>query len=89
MDELTRRAFAVDHAFLALGHETFDADGASFVRNPVYPRVHDANHVRAVRAATPDAVERLLARADRERRSGCTPRWDFGRWPWSRSICFT
>jgi hypothetical protein len=60
LDDLTRRAFALDHAFLALGHETFDAEGASFVRDPAYPRVYDANHVRAVRTATPDAVERLV-----------------------------
>jgi hypothetical protein len=65
-DDLSRRAFAVDQAFLALGHETFDAEGARFVRAPEYPRVHDANHLHAVRAATPDAVTRLLARADRE-----------------------
>lgn len=66
MDELTRRAFATDHAFMALGHATFEAEGASFVRNPAHPDVYDANHVRAVRAATVDEVECLLARADRE-----------------------
>src|SRR4029450_3361884 len=64
--DLTRRAFAVDQAFLALGHQTFDAEGARFVRAPEYPTVHDANHVHAVRTATPDAVVRLLERADRE-----------------------
>jgi GNAT superfamily N-acetyltransferase len=65
-DDLTRRAFAVDQAFLVLGHETFEAEGARFVRAPEYPTVHDANHIHAVRAATPDAVVRLLERADRE-----------------------
>jgi len=64
--DLTRRAFAVDQAFLALGHRTFDAEGARFVRAPEYPTVHDANHVHAVRAATPEAIVRLLERADRE-----------------------
>ena len=38
MDELTRRVFATDHAFMALGHETFEAEGASFVRDPGVPR---------------------------------------------------
>ena len=65
MDELTRRAIATDHAFMAVGHETFEADGASFVRDPAYPDVYDANHLRAVSTATLDDVERLLARADR------------------------
>ena len=66
MDELTRRVIATDHAFMALGHETFAAEGASFVRNPAYPDVYDANHVRAVRAATFEDMTRLLERADRE-----------------------
>src|SRR4029453_7533271 len=64
--DLTRRAFAVDQAFLALGHQTFDAEGARFVRAPEYPTVHDANHVHAGCTVTPDAVVRLLERADRE-----------------------
>ena len=65
MDELTLRAFATDHAFMAVGHETFEADGASFVRDPAYPDVYDANHLRAVSTATLVEVERLLAHADR------------------------
>ena len=64
--ELTRRAVAVDGNFLALGHEVFEADGARFVRNRSLPRIHDANYVSDVTVATPDAVERLLARVDRE-----------------------
>src|SRR5262249_54928596 len=64
--ELTRRAVAVDGDFLALGHEVFDADGARFVRDRSLPRIYDANYVSDVRVATPDAVERLLARVDRE-----------------------
>ena len=66
LSELTRRATAVDLAFLALGHETFEAEGARFVRDPSLPAIHDANYVSDVSAATPDAVERLLARVDRE-----------------------
>ena len=64
--ELTRRAVAVDGDFLALGHEVFEADGARFVRDRSLPRIYDANYVSDVRVATPDAVERLLARVDRE-----------------------
>jgi GNAT superfamily N-acetyltransferase len=64
--ELSRRALAVDRAFLALGHETFEADGARFVRDRTLPAIHDANYVSDVTAATPDAVEHLLARVERE-----------------------
>jgi len=64
--DLTRRVLEVDHLFLALGHETFEADGARFVRDRDFPGIHDANHVAHVTAETPEAVERLIARADRE-----------------------
>lgn len=63
---LARRALAVNQANLALGHEVFPADGASFVRDLRFPRVYDANHIADVTAATPDEIERLLARADVE-----------------------
>src|SRR5262249_62324875 len=61
-----RAAVAVDQAHEALGHRTFEADGAVFIRNPALPDIHVANYCRSVTAATPDAVDRLLARADRE-----------------------
>lgn len=64
--DLARRALAVNQANLALGHETFAADGATFVRDRAFPRVYDANHVAHVTAGTPDEIERLLARADTE-----------------------
>src|SRR5262249_5145860 len=64
--DLTRRVMEVDHLFLALGHETFESDGARFVRDREFPGIHDANHVADVTVDTPEAVERLLARADRE-----------------------
>ncbi len=64
--DLARRALAVNQANLALGHETFTDDGGTFVRNRDFPRVYDANHVAHVTAATPDEIERLLARADSE-----------------------
>jgi GNAT superfamily N-acetyltransferase len=64
--DLVRRVMDVDHLFLSLGHETFESEGARFVRDRKFPGIHDANHVAYVTVDTPEAVERLLARADRE-----------------------
>jgi len=64
--DLVRRALAVDHAFLALGHECFEADGARFVRDRNLPAIHDANSITDVTAATPAEVDRLLARVEHE-----------------------
>jgi len=66
MSALTRRAVATDYGFMALGNERSAADGATFIRNPSVPRIRDANQVIGVTAATPDDIDRLLARADRE-----------------------
>ena len=66
MADLTRQALAVNQAFLALGNEVFEADGARFVRNRAIPAVWDCNHVAHVRAAKPEQIDRLLARADKE-----------------------
>lgn len=60
------RALQVNAANLALGHELFEAEGATFVRDLRFPDVHDANHVTAVSVSTPEAIERLLARVERE-----------------------
>jgi hypothetical protein len=54
------------HAQLALGHAGFEAEGARFVRDPSLPRIYDANFVWRVRAATPIALEALLARVELE-----------------------
>lgn len=64
--DLTRLALAVNQSNLALGHETFTADGATFVRNERYPRVYDANHVADITAATRAEIDRLLARVEAE-----------------------
>jgi GNAT superfamily N-acetyltransferase len=64
--DLARRALAVNQANLALGHEVFAADGATFVRDTGHPRIYDANHVADITASTPEAIERLLARAETE-----------------------
>ncbi len=63
---LARRAQAVDRGFLALGHDTFVAAGARFVRAPGLPAIHDANFVTDVTAGRPDEIERLLARVEDE-----------------------
>jgi ribosomal protein S18 acetylase RimI-like enzyme len=60
------RALDLVQEQLALGHPGFEAEGARFVRDPALPRVYDANFVGSVRAATPDAVARLLARVEAE-----------------------
>ncbi len=64
--KLIRRALAVNEANLALGHETFFADGAMFVRNRDVPNIRDANHVAHVIAATPNEIDRLLRRVEEE-----------------------
>lgn len=64
--DLARRALAVNQANLALGHEGFEADGATFVRDRDFPRILDANHVAHVRASTPDEIDRLMTRVERE-----------------------
>lgn len=66
MSGFVRRALATDYAWMALGNERFDADGAAFIRNPSLPLIRDANQVIGVTASTPGEIERLLARADRE-----------------------
>ncbi len=64
--DLIRRALAVNQAFLALGNERFEAEGAVFVRNRSLPAVRDCNHVAHVTASTPEEIDRLLARVERE-----------------------
>ena len=63
---LASRALDVDAANLALGHETFEACGATFVRNRAYPLIYDANHVAQISASTPEEIDSLLARIDQE-----------------------
>jgi GNAT superfamily N-acetyltransferase len=66
MDDVARRAVHVDMLDLALGHPSFTEDGATFVRNPEFPRIHDANFLYDVTAAAAEEIDRLLARATRE-----------------------
>lgn len=64
--DLARRALAVNQANLAIGHEVFAADGATFVRDTRHPRIYDANHVADITASTPEEIGRLLARVEAE-----------------------
>jgi ribosomal protein S18 acetylase RimI-like enzyme len=73
MTDWGRAAIRVDQAHEALGHRTFEADGAVFVSNPALPDIHVANYARSVTAGARDAIERLLARAEREY-AGCPHR---------------
>ena len=66
MSDLTGRAIATDYGWMALGNERLESGGATFIRNSSVPLIRDANQVIRVTAATPDAVDGLLARADRE-----------------------
>jgi GNAT superfamily N-acetyltransferase len=65
-DELIRHAWRVDMLNLALGHRTFEAEGATFVVNTAHPSIHDANFIYDVSASSGAEIERLLDRARRE-----------------------
>jgi GNAT superfamily N-acetyltransferase len=49
-----------------LGHESFTADGARFVRNRTLPKVRDANWVSDISASAPDELRLLFERVDKE-----------------------
>jgi GNAT superfamily N-acetyltransferase len=66
IDDVARRAIAVDQANRSLGAEVFAACGAVFVRNRSLPMIHDLNHVGVVRTADPSAIDALMARVERE-----------------------
>jgi GNAT superfamily N-acetyltransferase len=64
--ELIARVCETYEGYLALGNETFEADGALFVRNRAIPNRYDANHVAHVRAETPQEIETLMQRIEAE-----------------------
>ena len=68
-----RVAIRVDQEHEGLGHRSFSAAGAVFVRNPELPDIHVANYARSVRANSPEEIEAVLARAEREY-AGCPHR---------------
>ena len=65
-DRLTRLAVTVNWRGLALGHDVFEAEGATFVRNTQLPLVYDANFVFGATVSEPNEIERLLLRATHE-----------------------
>lgn len=65
-DRLTRCAVEVNWRNLSLGHDVFQAEGATFVRNSALPGVYDANFVFGVTASESDEIERLMTRVYRE-----------------------
>ncbi len=70
MADTARSALAVNDGYHALGNKRFEAEGATFVRNSEIPDIWDANHVTGVTASTPEEIERLLERVEREY-AGC------------------
>lgn len=66
MQSLAALALDVNAANHALGNEASQAAGATFVRNRSYPRIYDANHVTGIAASTPEEIEALLLRVEKE-----------------------
>jgi GNAT superfamily N-acetyltransferase len=64
--DLIARVCETYEAYLALGSESFEADGALFVRNRDIPNRYDANHAGLVRAEAPEQIEALLRRVEAE-----------------------
>jgi GNAT superfamily N-acetyltransferase len=79
--ESTRRAWSVDMLNLALGHRTFEAEGATFVVDPRLPSIYDANFMYDIQASSDAEIDRLLDRA-RQEYAHC-PRLTFRLAPWS------
>jgi GNAT superfamily N-acetyltransferase len=61
---LLGRVCETNFAYLALGNERFEANGASFIVNPKTPHRHDANGIGLVRSETPAEIESLVTRAE-------------------------
>lgn len=63
---LARRVYASHSRSLEWANETFEADGARFVRNRDHPNIFDANHVSHATCESERDIERLFARVERE-----------------------
>ena len=64
--DLIQRTLETLDGYQQLGNDVFAADGATFCRNRAYARRHDANYVTRVEVETPEEIDRLLARIERE-----------------------
>jgi ribosomal protein S18 acetylase RimI-like enzyme len=60
--ELLSRVLDTYEGYFALGNECLEWPGVRIVRNHAEPSVYDANHASFVRARSPAALERVLAR---------------------------
>ena len=65
-NDLIERVWETTAGYLALGNESFTAEGATFIRNRSTPRRHDSNHVGVIRAADQADIDMLLLRTDIE-----------------------
>jgi GNAT superfamily N-acetyltransferase len=63
---LVQRALDASDEQTALGHERFEVEGATFVRNTKIPQKYYANHVERVTASSPDEIDRLIDRVNIE-----------------------
>lgn len=76
MTSLTDQAISVDAANFALGNESFELLGATFVRNRSVPDIYDANHIQFARPQTPEEIEEFLDAVDREYAHAAHRRFD-------------
>lgn len=65
-DELAAKVLDVDAALMALGCESFEGDGATWVRDRRFPSIYDANHVSRPSVSSTADVDRLLDRVEVE-----------------------
>ncbi len=77
---LAWRVYAGHSRSLELASETFEADGARFVRNRDHANIYDANHVSHVTCDSEPDIERLLARVEREYAGYRHRRFDVNPW---------
>jgi predicted N-acetyltransferase YhbS len=66
MSTLAAQAIDLDQANFRLGNEAFEMARATFVRNTSTPNIYDSNHAGSITARTPEAIDALLAAAERE-----------------------
>ena len=64
--DLIARVCQTYEAYLELDNESFEADGATFVRSRTAFNRYDANHVAHIRAESPQEIEALLRRVEVE-----------------------
>ena len=66
MNDIVRRAVAVDEDNRSLGATIRREGGATFVHDRSLPQIHDLNHVGVVRVSDPAGIDALMARIEVE-----------------------